>query len=161
MKRFVLFIIFALSLSAGHAQDVYNYVLSNATRVVNNPTSSFTQTRIAQFKRTALIYLRSKAIETKGEVTTEFLDNQAFYMSEFLTSFFKEVLRYDKKPEAAKRKAIVRLFMKASEESPLFNDTDEETTLSYVKSGEEITPFSLDTDWQRAFAASQVMLKEM
>ena len=49
--------------------------------------------------------------------------------------------------------------MKASEENPLFGDNDEETTLSYVKSGEELTPFSLDTDWQKAKTTAEILLK--
>ena len=40
------------------AQEVYNMVLENATKTVNSPSKSFTQVKIAQFKSTALVYLK-------------------------------------------------------------------------------------------------------
>ena len=74
------------------AQDVYNFVLENATRIVNTPTSSFPQTRIAQFKRTVLVYMRGKAHEEHPDgVTHNFLNTQAYYLSEFVTLFFDEL----------------------------------------------------------------------
>ena len=87
-----LFAIFLLSFTA-NAQDIYNMVLGNATRIVNTPTSPYTQTQIAQFKRTALIYLKSKAFEQTDSVTTQFLDTQAYFLSEYLTLFFDEIIK--------------------------------------------------------------------
>ncbi len=66
---------------ASPAQDVYKMVLDNATRIVNTPTSGYTQTQIAQFKRTALIYIKSKAFEQSETVSAQFLDTQAYYLS--------------------------------------------------------------------------------
>ncbi len=160
MKKVLLLALFiSLSVTTVKGQDIYNFVLENATRTVNTPSTNFTFTRIAQFKRTALIYLKSKAHETMSEVTTDFLDTQAYCMSEFITLFFDEILKDSKlSPEARKDK--IYMFMDATVMNPLFNDPDRETTYAYIDDGNELTPFSLDTDWEKALAQAQVLLKE-
>ena len=130
---------------ASPAQDVYKMVLDNATRIVNTPTSGYTQTQLAQFKS-----------ET---VSAQFLDTQAYYLSEFLTLFFSEVIDTKRLSDSKRRKRIA-LFMETSAANPLFNDPDTETTMSYINEGGEITPFSIDTDWQKAYLAAQERLKE-
>jgi len=159
MKKHLLLLLFLPLLPApAKAQEVYNFVLESATRVVNSPTSNFTQTRIAQFKRTALLYLRRKAFERREQVTEQFLNEQAYCMSEFIALFFGEILKDNSLPDA-KRKRKIMLFMDASASNPLFGDTDLETVHSYIKEGTELTPFSLDTDWTKAYAAVQAELR--
>ena len=153
-----LFAIFLLSFTA-NAQDIYNMVLGNATRIVNTPTSPYTPTQIAQFKRTALIYLKSKAVEQTDSVTTQFLDTQAYFLSEYLTLFFDEIIK-SKRLSEAKRRARIVLFMETSVANPLFNDSDTETTMAFINAGGEITPFCLNTDWQKAFLAAEDRLQE-
>lgn len=160
MKKLLLFALLLTSFSPAtlRAQEVYNYMLENATRTVNTPSSSFTQTRVAQFKLTVLIYMKRKATETMPTVTENFLNTQAYYFSEFLSLFFDEILK-DRRAKDEKRREKIHLFMDASLSNPLFNDPDEETTLSYIKEGSELTPFSLDTDWEKAYAAVKDNLK--
>lgn len=150
--------IILLSITDTKAQTVYNVVLDNAVRVVNSPTSGFTQVQIAQFKRTALVYLRRKA---EGLVTDEayvkLLDTQAYYLSEFITLFFDEILK-SKRLSEQKRKEKILLFMDASVSNPLFDDNDEATTMSFITNGGELTPFCLNTDWQKAYAAAKSQL---
>ena len=56
MKKFLPIILLLCFLPLKmSAQDVYNYLLDATTNTVNNPTSTYTQVRIAQFKRTALV----------------------------------------------------------------------------------------------------------
>lgn len=160
MKRLLLTLLLFGATMAGKAQEVYNYVLENATRVVNSPTSSFTQTRIAQFKRTALIYMNSKSENATRTLTVDDLNNQAYYLSEFITLFFSEYLKASKAGEI-QRKETVKIFMGSSLNNPLFNDPDTETTQSYIQEGSELTPFSLDTDWQKAYVSATVLLKEI
>lgn len=126
--------------------------------MVNSPTTSFTNTQIAQFKRTALIYLKEKAFEQRKEVTTDFLDTQAYYLSEFVTFFFDEILKAKRLSEE-KRKERILLFMDASVSNPLFDDRDLETTMSFITSGGELTPFCLNTDWEKAYAAVSAQIK--
>ncbi len=153
---FLFFISSALSLQA---QEVYNYVLANATRTVNSPTSSYTQTQIAQFKRTALIYMKKKSFEQTDSVPSAFLDTQAYYLSEYVTLFFNEIVK-TKRLSADKRKERVTLFMDASVSNPLFVDDDQDTTMAFITSGAELTPFCLNTDWQKAYAAVTDELKK-
>lgn len=158
MKRLILFfaLLFANTIVL-RSQTVYNYVLNNATKIVNSPTSSFTQTQIAQFKRTALIYMKRKALEQMDSVSTDFLDTQAFYMSEYVTLFFDEIIKAKRLTES-KRKEKVMLFMDASVSNPMFKDDDTDTTMSYITDGGEITPFCLNTNWQKAYAAAKSQL---
>lgn len=159
MRIFVLlFTLFTLTTTA-HSQEVYNLVLENATKVVNSPTSGFAQTQIAQFKRTALIYMKSKAFERTDSVPAVFLNTQAYYMSEFLSLFFNVILK-DKKSDASVRKEKILIFMNASAMNPLYNDEDKETTMAFVNDGGELTPFSLDTDWQKAYLAAKENLEK-
>lgn len=148
---------FFADIMPAQAQDIYNLVLENATRIVNSPTSGFTQTQIAQFKRTALVYMKKKAFEQTDSVSAQFLNTQAYYLSEFLSLFFDEILKSKKLPDK-KRKERIYLFMDASLSNPLFKDTDEETTMSFIKDGGEITPFCLNTNWQKAYLAAKSQL---
>lgn len=134
------------------AQAVYELVLSNATRTINSPSSGYTQTQIAQFKRSALLYLKRKTIERDSVTSVSLLDTQAYYLSEYVSLFFKEILKAKRLSEGRRRRKIMS-FMEASASNPLFFDSDEDEVLYYVKKGDAITPFSLDTDWQRAYMA--------
>ena len=138
---------------------MYNLVLNNATRIVNNPTCSYTQIQIAQFKRTALIYMKTKAFEETDSVPSNFLDTQAYYLSEFITLFFNDVVT-SKRLSDEKRKKRIMMFTDASISNPMFEDTDQETTLAFIKDGGELTPFSIDTDWQKAYTAAIAQLKK-
>ena len=158
MKRPLLFFLFSLFfVLSSEAQEVYNYVLESATRTVNSPTSNYTQTQIAQFKRTALIYMSRKATEKDGQVEASFLDTQAYCMSEFLTLFFSEVIK-DRNLSASDRKEKIYTFMKATLENPQWNDPDQATAQSFIQS-DELTPFSIDCNWEKALAWVQVQLK--
>ena len=158
-KAFIIAILSLACATRAQAQEVYNMVLENATKVVNSPSTNFTQTRIAQFKRTTLLYIKSKAFETMPKVTTQFLDTQAYWLSEFLTLFFDQIVKDKKNRDDQERKARILMFMEASLRNPLFHDKDEETTLSYIKEGSEITPFSLDTNWELAYQYAKEHLK--
>jgi hypothetical protein len=53
-KKILSLLFLLLSASALQAQEVYNFVLESAQRIINNPASGDTQVSIAQFKNTAL-----------------------------------------------------------------------------------------------------------
>lgn len=155
---YTLFSFFAFNVCLAQAQTVYNTVLENATRVINSPTSGFTQAQIAKFKCTALVYLRNKASEVyQGDEYVRLLDTQAYYLSEFISLFFDEILK-SKRLTEEKRKEKILMFMDASVSNPLFDDNNEETTMSYIIKGGELTPFCLNTDWQKANAAARSQL---
>lgn len=156
MTRHILTLILLCTLSChtAKAQEVYNYVMQSTTRIVNSPTSNFTQTQIAQFKRTALVYLKEKAFEQRDTVTTQLLDTQAYYLSEFVTLFFEEIVKAKRLSDGERKERIMH-FMEASLSNPMFQDDDEETTMAFIHDGGEITPFCLNTDWQKAYEAAK------
>ncbi len=158
MKYFLTILVLLLpNVAALKAQDVYNLVLGNATRIVNSPTSGYTQTQIAQFKKTALVYLRQKAFEQHESVSADFLNTQAYYLSEFFALFIDEII-YSNRLSEEKRKEMILLFMDASVSNPLFVDLDQDITMSFITNGGEITPFCLNTDWQKAYMAIKSQL---
>ena len=152
MKKVITILLLTLSLApaAAGAQNVYNFVLENAQRTVDNPTVNFTQTRIAQSKVTALRFMRQTGLEKRPGSDERWLDVQAYYLSEFLTLFFKELVSSDPL-SSDERKAHILRFTEATMENPLFEQVDEETALAYLKEAGEITPFSLNTDWEKAY----------
>jgi hypothetical protein len=92
------------------------------------------------------------------EVTDRFLDLQAYYLSEFLT-LYQEDLVNSINLSAEERAKRAMIYVDATVSNPLFNDTDEETIYAFIQEGTELTPFSLDTDWQKALAAVVAQLK--
>lgn len=151
----LLFSVFAVGVNA---QEIYKIVYKNAEQIVNDPNSGVTKARIAQFKLSQLTYLYQKAFETMPEVTDRFLDVQAYYLTEFMSLYQAELVKSSKDtPEERAKKVMI--FLDATVSNPLFNDTDEETIYAYIKEGTELTPFSLDTDWQKALAAVKAQLK--
>ena len=140
-----------------NAQEIYKIVYKNAEHIVNDPNSGVTKARIAQFKVSQLTYLYQKAFETMPEVTDRFLDVQAYYLTEFMSLYQAELVKSSKEtPEERAKKVMI--FLDATVSNPLFGDTDEETIYAYIKEGTELTPFSLDTDWQKALAAVKAQL---
>lgn len=157
-KKILSLLFLLLSASALQAQEVYNFVLESAQRIINNPASGDTQVSIAQFKNTALVYLKNQAFAQQKEVSEDFLNTQAYYMSEFVALFFSEVVEVQKKGKQVMENTIL-LFIEASLTHPLFPDTDEETTLCYVNDPASLTRFSLNTDWEKAYEAAKAELK--
>lgn len=151
----LLFGVFAMGVNA---QEIYKIVYKNAEQIVNDPNSGVTKARIAQFKVSQLTYLYQKAFETMPEVTDRFLDVQAYFLTEFMSLYQAELVKSSKDtPEERAKKVMI--FLDATVSNPLFGDTDEETIYAYIKEGTELTPFSLDTDWQKALAAVKAQLK--
>jgi hypothetical protein len=158
MKTFLMTLLFGVFAMGVNAQEIYKIVYKNAEQIVNDPNSGVTKARIAQFKVSQLTYLYQKAFETMPEVTDRFLDVQAYFLTEFMSLYQAELVKSSKDtPEERAKKVMI--FLDATVSNPLFGDTDEETIYAYIKEGTELTPFSLDTDWQKALAAVKAQLK--
>lgn len=141
-------------------QDIFNTVLEDSKKIMNDSTNNIVAIKIARFKYTDLQYIKKKAFEKEGDVTKDFMDNQAYYMTEFLSTFFKAViLNTDLKK--SEKKDLILLFIDASSSNSLFNDTDKELVNAYIDdSKNQITPFCLDTDWPKAYAAVMSKLQQ-
>lgn len=158
-KFFVLFTILFGAIISGNAQEIFNNYLDNARKTANDTTCNIIERKIAQFKYTDLQYIKRKAFESERVVTREFLDNQAYFMSQFISTFFQEAVLNSNLTKMQKKERIM-LFVDASGSNPLFYDTDRELVDAYVNTKGQLTPFSLDTDWPKAFAAVASKLKK-
>lgn len=154
MKRIILSIIMiAVFGLACPAQDIFKEILQSAKTVANNPKTNLSIAQIATFKVTALQYVQETAFKVKDTLTVKFFDDQAYCMQQFVNSFVQDVLVNTTLTGKQKKDEVV-FYMNASCSNPLFNDPDTSLTLSYVNdSKHQLTPFSLDTDWTKAYAA--------
>lgn len=158
MKHFTLLLFFMGCTLHISAQDIFNTILQDSKKVINDTTSNVLLAKIAQFKYTTLQYIKKKSFEGKEDVTKEFLDNQAYYMSEFLSTFFKSALLNTSLTKSEKKSRIMS-FIDASGSNPLFEETETDIVNAYVESNEsQLTPFSINTDWPKAYAAIRSVL---
>ncbi len=160
MKKLIILVAIATFMaSSASAQDVFNKVVSNAKLVIEDPKADPFILSVSQFKYTAMQYLCTTAIKRNGgSVEADFLDQQAYSFNHFIISYFSELAKAQKESDSA-QKDIMKKYWRASAENPLFNDEDKETTEAFMNAADCITPFSIDTDWQKADAAISTSTK--
>ena len=141
-----------------NAQTLYKKVFDNAVAVVNDAASNDRQIQINQFKITALNYISNQVTKRKLEKNSYFYDSQAVSMASFLTDFETNLIKA-RAISTEKRLAVIDCYRSASLQNALFNDQDKETTLVYVNDTQTYTPFSLDTDWEKAYEAANAKIK--
>ncbi len=146
------------SVTGIQAQSLYKTVFDKATAVVNNPASSDEEIQINQFKVTALNYI-SMMVKKRGlDKDAYFYDSQAVNMSSFITDF-QVNLEKARAISPAKRTEILKIYTDASKFNPLFKDTDKEKVNAYVIDKTTLTPFCIDTDWEKAYDQATTMAK--
>ncbi|MCD7721333.1 MAG: hypothetical protein LUI09_03795 [Prevotellaceae bacterium] len=147
----ILLFLACISLSpAVKAQEIFYQVVNSAKNIIDDPQADPLMLSIAQFKFTAMQYLCTTAIKRNGgQVGADFLNQQAYSMNHFVTSYLSEIVK-TQNSGAGKQKEVMKKYWQASAEHPLFNDTDTETVNSFMDAPDSITPFSLDTDWEKA-----------
>ncbi|MCQ2094846.1 MAG: hypothetical protein MJY81_07635 [Bacteroidaceae bacterium] len=159
MKQTFLTILMALTITTQmNAQSLYKKVHENATAVVNNVASNDQQIQVNQFKITVLNYIMSQVKKRNLNKDSYFYDSQAVNMASFVTDFETDIIRA-RQISTEKRLAVIDCYRKASLQNPLFGDTDSETTYCYVNDTKTYTPFSLDTDWEKAYAQASAQIK--
>ncbi len=147
-----LFLLFVFTTRA-ESQNIYNFIIENARQTVNNPGSSFSRKQIEQFKLNALEYIKQMLPNENNKAASDsLLDTQAYYLSEFTMLYFSKVLE-DSQTNSNKRKKNIEIFAQASLQNPLFRNADAKNTQSGINEKNELTPFSLNTDWERALKA--------
>ena len=146
------------SVTGIQAQSLYKTVFDKATAVVNNPASSDEEIQINQFKVTALNYI-SMMVKKRGlDKDAYFYDSQAVNMSSFITDF-QVNLEKARAISPAKRTEILKIYTDASKFNPLFKDTDKEKVNAYVTDKTTLTPFCIDTGWEKAYDQATTMAK--
>lgn len=150
MKKSIIALFLLLPAMQLCGQEIYNKHYTSAHAVINNPESPDHQVKLNHFYVTELNYLKSMAEKEMGTVTTTFLDTQAFYLTEFVGAFFKDLSQARLVSNDCQQK-VVMAYVQSSLDNPLFKDADEEKTLSFMNDPQYLTPFSLNTDWEKAF----------
>ncbi|MBR0045774.1 MAG: hypothetical protein IJP75_02675 [Bacteroidaceae bacterium] len=159
MKKmlFTLLVLMA-SVTGIQAQSLYKTVYDKATAVINNPASSDEEIQINQFKVTALNYITMMVQKRGLKKDSYFYDSQAVNMQSFITDF-QVNLEKARKISPAKRLEILKIYTDACKFNPMFKDTDKERVNCYVDDKRTLTPFCLDTDWEKAYDQATTLSK--
>jgi hypothetical protein len=72
-------------------------------------------------------------------------------MDNYVQLYIKKLVEYSNLPQNMIDE-MTKMFMETSKNTPLFKDKDKEMTLNYYASGESLIRFSLDCDWEKAYA---------
>lgn len=153
-------IIAAVSFATANAQNLYKKVFDNAISVVNNAASNDQQIQINQYKITALNYISNQVKKRKLEKNSYFYDSQAVNLASFITDFETAIIKA-RAISTEKRLEVLACYRDASLSNPLFGDDDKETTYVYVNDKQTYTPFSLDTDWEKAYDQATEKMKNI
>ncbi len=161
MKK-ILFVIAMAIFAASNlqAQSLYKTVRDTATKVVNNPNSRQDEIDIAQFEITVLNYIAAQVSKRGVQKTGYFYDSQAVNMKSFVDDCRLYALKANK-ISASKKKQVMECFRQASLDNPLFNDSDKKYVHTYVRDAKTETPFSLDTDWEKAYDQASRTIKSI
>lgn len=149
-----------VALGSLQAQSLYKKVYDNAVAVVNDAAANDQQIQVNQFKITALNYMSNQVTKRNQTRNSYFYDSQAVNMASFITDFETYIIKA-RTISTEKRLAVIGCYRDASLQNPLFNDQDKETTLVYVNDKQTYTPFSLDTDWEKAYDQASAKIKEI
>ncbi|MBQ9229692.1 MAG: hypothetical protein IJ190_00775 [Prevotella sp.] len=158
MKKILLVLMLFIGMNA-QAQEVYNELRTKNKQLVENPQTHGLVRSISQFKVDALNYLAIKMQEEMPDSSNYFLDRQAFAMNQYVTFYIQKLVQYNEMPQALQEE-MTKIFMETSKDCPLFKDKDKELVLSYYNNGENITRFSLDTDWEKAYEIIQKKMEK-
>ena len=159
MKKVILslFVLMA-SVTSIQAQSLYKTVRESAEKVVNDPKASDEEIQINQFKVTALNYLAMMVQKRGLKKDTYFFDSQAVNLASFVTDF-QVNLEKARNISPAKRTEILKIYTDASKFNPMFKDPDKEKVNCYVNDKTTMTPFCLDTDWEKAYDQATTLTK--
>lgn len=161
MKK--LFLILSLAIFTAmnaDAQSLYKTVRDTATKVVNNPNSKQDEIDIAQFEITVLNYIAAQVSKRGLQKTGYFYDSQAVNMKSFVDDCRYYALKANK-ISASKKKQVLECFKQASLNNPLFHDNDKKNAHVYVNDPKSETPFSIDTDWEKAYDQASKNIKSI
>ena len=160
MRKLLLIAITAIAALGAHAQSesLYEKVYKDASEKVNDPNASVETIEINQFKITALNYIAQQVESRKLQKDSYFYDCQAVNLKCFVDEFIINVTKA-RGISSEKRLQVIGIYRDASLKNSLFGDSDQERTYCYVNDTKTYTPFSLDTDWEKAYYEAAVKVK--
>ncbi len=159
-KTLTVILLVIAAATQGYGQEVYNRLYESANQVLNDPEAPKSKTDVNHFYVTVLNYLKGTASTRMETVTTTFLDTQAYYLSEFVGSFFRNLSRAHQ-VSAECQHGVLMAYVNASINNPLFGDADTEKVQAFVGEAGCLTPFSLDTDWEKAYTKASQEVEEL
>ena len=162
MKKFFFIFLVLLALpTISRGESVFELELECAQRTLRSGRANYISVQFAQFQEVALLYLREKQQNTRDtmRINRHWLDTQALNMADFLSLYYMSFVNDTLTGEDYE---VLRLiFRDVSLSTPCFYDANERITLQFVLPEEsKITPFSLDTDWPKAYQKIQNELLE-
>ena len=161
MKKIVLSLLtMVLFASSMNAQNLYRTVYDKATAVVNSANASEEELQLNQFKVTCLNYITMMVQQKNLKKDNYFYDSQAVSLTSFVTDFQVNLTKA-RAISTEKRLEVIKLYRDATLYNPLFKDTDTERTMCYVNDVNSLTPFCLDTDWEKAYEQTTAKVKEV
>lgn len=158
-KLFFSAFMLACCLSQVQAQELFKTVYEGALKVVNSSDSNDEQVQIRHFIVTDLNYITMQC-QQRGlhKDDGQFYDSQAVNLKCFIDDYLYNITKA-RSISQAKRLEVLRVYQEASLQNPLFKDTDRNRTHCYVDDKAAFTPFSLDTDWDKAYAQATEKVK--
>lgn len=159
MKKIIItMLVLVASVSGMQAQQLYKTVFDRATAVVNNPKSSDEQIQINQFEVTALNYMSAQVTKRGLKKDSYFYDSQAVNLASFVTDFLANMEKA-RAISPAKRTEVLKIYTDASRYNPMFKDTNKDLINAYVEDKSTLTPFCIDTDWEKAYDQATTLAK--
>lgn len=157
-KTFLTMLLMAATAMSMQAQSLYKEVFDKATEVVNNPASSDDAIQISNFKITALNYMSTMVKKRGLKKDSYFYDSQAVNLASFVTDF-QVNLEKARTLAPSKRTEVLKIYTDACKYNPMFKDTDRDKVNCYVDDRNTLTPFCLDTDWEKAYDQATTLVK--
>ena len=148
MNKLALVLLLLLAPLGASAQQVFQFELDNSARAMRSPGSGYVVVRLATFQHCALNYLATKTADRPDHERNRWLDNQAYYMADFLRLYYMQLI--DESLTETDHAIWKQSFATASAQAPEFYDDDNPEACAYVND-RSLTPFSLDTNWEKAF----------
>lgn len=157
MKKLFFTCILALAAMAAHSQSLFNTVYDTALKKVNSADTPTEAVQVNQFEVTALNYIQLQVSKRGLDKNGYFFDSQAVNLKSFVDDFLYYLEKARISP--AKRMEVIACYRDASLNNPLFNDSDKETVYCFVNDKKTYTPFSLDTDWEKAYDQASAKIR--
>jgi len=161
MKRIMFICMLTCFLTTNmHAQEVWKEVRRLAKETADNPAKDIQTRKVATFKIDALDYMQQRYYETLQDSSVTLynykLDHQAYALYDFINQFIDQFSKAEKKKDKI---AVTEAFKYTSIENCMFFDSDKELVEAYIRTPGYITPFSLDTDWEKALEEIKIKIK--
>lgn len=161
MKKIVFSLVLAFcTFTAVDAQSLYKKVYDKAVSVVNDDKASDEEIQINQFMVTALNYITTQVQKRGLNKDSYFFDAQAVNLRSFVTDYLVN-LETARGISSLKREQIIKCYKDASVKNVLFNDKDKEKVDAYMNDEQTLTPFSVDTDWEKAYDQATMQAKQI